>query len=461
MTDTASCDEEFLFANFDTENGSVATETEEEQPVIKTKKQKKSKKAENPTEIDSQITAQNKYIGELEQQNAKLKSIIKRMMGPQVFSMQQHQQQDEEINLVKKLEDDIQSKPFAVVLFLNNDIATAHRKEIDIIMKEISAKDVKQDVLMAHKLQPQNSAVPVKAFSTDTKGKRFNPGKSIDGEEPYVVCAFQYFKGFYLDRLGAPLLESNPDLIDTGDIPAYPQMFMKALPIVEEALNVRVKHIKQCFNCGGEHHLNECTEPKDKNRIRENREKFASKTPAKINFNVDSDELEERFKHYKPGIISVDLEEALGISLKEQLPPYIYKMRTLGYPPGWVRPVEDNALKVYGGDGNVIENADYEEGELKPVLLPEIVQYPGFNAPVPSGVFYLQISPILSYNILLKFCFQILKEETLLLFLMTMYSFFSDMTDQKSKNHNSKIIKDFCHMIHSAYFYMEFIPHPE
>ncbi|XP_066923116.1 zinc finger CCHC domain-containing protein 8-like [Clytia hemisphaerica] len=401
MTET-NCDEDYLFANFDTttkeeamEDGGgggggneTATETEEEYvPAPITSKPKKSKKSKRTGgDLDeAQVNAQNKYINELEQQNLKLKSIIKRMLGPQVFSMVNDLQGDEEIDLVKKLENDIQSKPFAVVMFLNNDISTAHRKEINNIMREVSEKDAKQDVLMAHKLQPQNSAIPLKAFTTNLKGKRCNPGKNQD-EEPYIVCSCQYFKSFYLDRLGVPLLEDNPNQTDVLDVPAYPQIFSKALPIVEEALNVRVKHMKQCFNCGGEHHLNECTEPRDHNRIRENRNKFASKGPPKINFNMDTDELDPRFKPFKPGVISVGLEEALGISLKEQLPPYIYKMRELGYPPAWVRPVDDDGLKVYGADGNVIENADYEEGEIKPINIPDIVEYPGFNVPPPQGV---------------------------------------------------------------------------
>lgn len=400
MTET-NCDEDYLFANFNntepsneeaaadsvtTDATETANEEEEDVSSTKSKKAKKSKRLESS---NPQVAAQNKYISELEQQNVKLKSIIKRMLGPQVFSMYGKTQADEEIDLVKKLDDDIQSKPFAVVMFLNNDISTAHRKEISNLMKEVSEKDATQDVLMAPKLQPQNSAVPLKAFSTNTQGKRFNPGKNIDSEEPYIICSCQYYKSFFLDRMGVPLLESNPDITDTADIPAYPQMFTKALPIQEEALNVRVKQMKQCFNCGGEHHLNECTEPRDQNRIRENRSKFTSRAPAKLNLNMDNDEPDIRFKHFKAGTISVALEDALGISLKEHLPPYIYKMRELGYPPGWVLPLDDDGLKIYGADGAVIENADYEEGEIKPIALPEIVNYPGFNADLPLGLFSL------------------------------------------------------------------------
>jgi len=387
-------DERFLFSNFDT-----AEENDDEQNyainLLRTANNKK-KLGEDAKETSEKIDPQNKYISDLEQQNAKLKSIIKRMLGPQVFSQSEENvaatvNEDGEIDLIKKLEDDIQSKPFAVVLFLNNDVSTVHRKEIDEMMKMISTKKATQDVLMAQKLQAQNSAVPIKAFTANFKGRRFNPTKMMDGEDPFVVCACQYFKSFFIDRMGAPLLESNPSVTDIWDVPLYQQVFLKALPILEEALNVRVKQVKQCFNCGGEHLISECTLPKDMKRINAARQQFSankmnSPSGYDARYHVTDEEIEERFKPFKAGEISVGLEEALNISLKSQVPPYIYKMRQIGYPPGWVKPADDAGLKMYGAEGNIIEEPGFEEGEIKPVKLPDVISYPGYNVPMPEGV---------------------------------------------------------------------------
>ena len=386
-------DENFLFSNFDT----AETDDKDNDAITLLRNAKNKDKGELSEETkgsSDKVDPQSKYISDLEEQNTKLKSIIKRMLGPQIFSRSEENvspavNEDGEIDLIKKLEDEIQSMPFAVVLFLNNDVSTVHRKEIDEMMKTISTKKATQDVLMAQKLQAQNSAVPIKAFTANFKGRRYNPTKTKDGEDPFVVCACQYFKSFFIDRMGAPLLESQPGVTDIWDVPLYQQVFLKALPILEEALNVRVKQIKQCFNCGGEHHLNECTQPKDMKRINLSRQQFSankvnSPSGYDARYHVADEEIEERFKPFKAGQISVGLEEALNISLKTQIPPYIYKMRQIGYPPGWVKPA-DEGLKMYGAEGNIIEEPGYEEGEIKPIQLPGIVNYPGYNVPVPEG----------------------------------------------------------------------------
>ena len=384
-------DTDFLFSNFDSPNESEGEVSSKLKNLRKNKLLKPDYLA-TPEEPVQNANSQVKYISELEEQNAKLKGIIKRMMGPQVFSVNDESNINDddtrnEINLLEKLSNDIQEKPFAIVLYLNNDVSSVHRKEIDEAMRNVSAKQSTQDVLMAQKLQPQISAVPVKAFAANCKGRRSNLPKVKNSHEHYVICSCQYYKGFFIDRMGAPLLEDNPGVTDIWDVPSYPQMFLKALPIVEESLNIRVRQLKQCFNCGGEHHLENCTEPRDNERIKRNRmEHSASKFKSPAGFkNQGSDEIDERFKHFKAGEISVGLEEALGVSLKKELPPYIYKMRLMGYPPGWLIPLDEGGLKVYNADGDALQDPGYEEGEIKPIKFPDMVNYPGFNAPLPDG----------------------------------------------------------------------------
>jgi len=400
MDENKAFDVNFLFSNFDSPNDT----NDEHQEAVHHKVKKLRKQANKKSTLEDEeteesggdtISPQNKYINELEQQNAKLKAIIKRMMGPQLFSVNDETVSDnispednDEINLVEKLENDIQVKPFAIVLYLNNDVSTVHRKDIDEVMRAISAKKSTQDVLLAQKLQAQISAVPLKAFTANSKGRRNNSGKVKNPEEQYVICACQYFKSFFIDRMGAPLLESNPGVTDIWDVPAYQQLFMKALPIMEESLNVRVRQNKQCFNCGGDHHLDQCTEERDQQKINiSRREHNAAKFNSPQSFQMQvTDEVDERYKHFKAGQISVGLEDALGISLDKQLPPYIYKMRSMGYPPGWMKPNEEHGLKMYNTDGVALEDPGVEEGEIKPILIPDVVKYPGFNAPLPEEV---------------------------------------------------------------------------
>jgi len=384
-------DEDALFANFAEEP------TEEIQLLRKHLKKEKPKPIVENTDSDTtsaENSAQKKYIKELEEQNSKLKGIIKRMLGPQAFSSTTNDEVltngDEEtddggeINLIKKLDDNIQSNPFAVVMFLNNDLSTVHRKEIEELMKSISEKDSRQDVLLAQKLQAQNSAVPLKSFSANVQGRRCNLPKPADGEDPYIVCACQYYKSFFLDRMGDAIIEGNPGMLDIGTIPTYEQVFFKALPIMEENLNVRVKQLRRCFNCDGDHNMNECPEPKNQEKINMNRAQFSA-NKQNSSYSQGNDEPDERFKDFKPGEISSALEEALDISLKKQLPPYIYKMRRLGYPPAFLKPLEEG-LKIFGPDGTALADPDAEEGEISGVKLPEKILYPGYNAAMPDGV---------------------------------------------------------------------------
>jgi len=394
-------DTKFLFADF--EEAEVPDNNEALNAFRKAKKIRKEKKApkadystnRNDTNSPAAVnSAQARYISELEQQNVKLKAIIKRMFGPQEFQEDKSRKtadaaEQQEINLLEQLEEEIQSTPFAIVLYLNNDISNAHRKEVHDVMRSVSEKKATQEVLMTKKFVAQNSAVPLKSFTALPSGKRSNSAINIatskQTEEAHIISACQYFKSFFLDRMGCPLLEGKPGSTDIWDIPSYQQKFFKALPFVEETLNVMVKQRKQCFNCGGEHFLPDCPEPKDQKRIAQARQESQSNQKQKPAFQKMNDEANERFKIYKPGQISVELEEALGISLKEQLPPYIYKMRLMGYPPGWLVPA-DAGLKMYGGDGGLVEEPGAEEGEIQPPALPPVINYPGFNASLPEGV---------------------------------------------------------------------------
>lgn len=71
-----------------------------------------------------------------------------------------------------------------------------------------------------------------------------------------------------------------------------------------------------------------------------------------------AEEVEERFGRFKPGVISEELQDALGVT-DRSLPPFIYRMRQLGYPPGWLKEaeLENSGLALY--DGNGMENVRF------------------------------------------------------------------------------------------------------
>lgn len=102
-----------------------------------------------------------------------------------------------------------------------------------------------------------------------------------------------------------------------------------------------------CWNCDGEHAMRDCTEPRNFNKVRQNRAKFS--TGKTERYHVDAT---QRFGTFVPGEISNELRKALGLH-RNELPLHIYRMRELGYPPGWLEnaKVSQSGLALF--DANV------------------------------------------------------------------------------------------------------------
>lgn len=83
---------------------------------------------------------------------------------------------------------------------------------------------------------------------------------------------------------------------------------------------------------------------------------------------------------------------------KNELPPYIYIMRTLGYPPGWLEEAKSvySNLDMFDGEGKTVSQKKKKRQALSPE---KIIEYPGFNAPPEKHMKDVSIFPILSLYI--------------------------------------------------------------
>lgn len=94
---------------------------------------------------------------------------------------------------------------------------------------------------------------------------------------------------------------------------------------------------------------------------------------------------------YTVGKLSPNLRHALGLE-HDMLPFWIYRMRILGYPPVWLQAAESKTLAVNDGAKSNRPSsslANGEDGELNDNLKynkDTLIEYPGFNAPVPKNV---------------------------------------------------------------------------
>ncbi|XP_069183042.1 zinc finger CCHC domain-containing protein 8 isoform X2 [Procambarus clarkii] len=178
-----------------------------------------------------------------------------------------------------------------------------------------------------------------------------------------------------------------------GVVPEYETGFAGVLTDVEFSMitgkkinDARPK--KRCFNCSGDHNLSDCPHPQDAATIATNRKKHINTRGPNVRYHEDS---ENKFGHFQPGKISEALRHALGLK-HNQLPLFIYRMRVLGYPPGWLLDAEVHQadVKMYDASGESVSHPDTEEGEDEPTSIkykPErLVSFPGFNDPTPRGV---------------------------------------------------------------------------
>lgn len=138
-----------------------------------------------------------------------------------------------------------------------------------------------------------------------------------------------------------------------------------------------------CFNCGGSHMLDQCDIPRDMRRIAKNRSAHFNNKRQSARYISDTD-----VSTFKPGEISEDLREALGIGVND-IPEWIYRMRRKGfidgYPPAYLKQaIEDdssNLLEFHMEDSSFdnSNSPDLSTKSVPRINRDKMFQYPGFN----------------------------------------------------------------------------------
>uniref|UniRef100_A0A2K6WG42 PSP domain-containing protein n=1 Tax=Onchocerca volvulus TaxID=6282 RepID=A0A2K6WG42_ONCVO len=148
-----------------------------------------------------------------------------------------------------------------------------------------------------------------------------------------------------------------------------------------------------CFNCGGEHTLQQCDIPLNQRRISANRAAhFNNKRSAQERYTTVDDTASAGTCNTKPGEISDALREALGIGPND-IPEWIYRMRRKGfidgYPPGYLAEALDqnsskeSLLEFHTDDKTLGTPRILREKDKKRkrfmVSADNVIAYPGFN----------------------------------------------------------------------------------
>uniref|UniRef100_A0A8C1EDV1 Zinc finger, CCHC domain containing 8 n=1 Tax=Cyprinus carpio carpio TaxID=630221 RepID=A0A8C1EDV1_CYPCA len=284
-----------------------------------------------------------------------------------------------------KIQDPQIDGPLCQINYGNNIISRQCRKEMEDFICCLVQKRLEEC-----RSDPEGSALHVKpqhsGFVMEESYKVKSSSDSTHVKNAFsVIGSVLYFTSFCVDKLGQPLLNESPQLTDGWEVPKYQQIFDQIVALEGQEVQRKVKRPRPCcFNCCSEdHQLRDCPEPKDMTRISEKRKEFSQNT-SQSSQRYHAEEVEERFAQYKPGVLSQELLGALGITTNT-LPPFIYRMRELGYPPGWLKEAEteNSGLTLYDGsndgdESNHSQKISYDVSKL--------VDFPGFNCSAAPSV---------------------------------------------------------------------------
>ncbi|XP_028179288.1 zinc finger CCHC domain-containing protein 8 homolog [Ostrinia furnacalis] len=200
--------------------------------------------------------------------------------------------------------------------------------------------------------------------------------------------------GDSITDLEKPEPENNLFFIDTeacsipDEIPAYIEAStVISNPVLKEPTPPPTPGRRPvvCFNCDGAHQLRECKLPRNYAKINDKRRNMTTRVGR---YHVED---EQKYGHLTPGRISGKLRDALGLK-RHELPLYIYQMRYLGYPPGWLEEarISHSGITMFDSTGAAILDPEEEEGEVcEPGCkdkfdIKKILDFPGFNVPFSS-----------------------------------------------------------------------------
>ncbi|XP_031279271.1 uncharacterized protein LOC116137722 isoform X2 [Pistacia vera] len=187
--------------------------------------------------------------------------------------------------------------------------------------------------------------------------------------------------------------------LDSNNTPLYDRGYALGLTLGDDSSNLEgglkiIDDPSRCFNCGSySHSLKECPKPRDNAAVNNARQQqksrrnqnSASRNPTRYYQNSSGG----KYDGLRPGALDAETRQLLGLGELDP-PPWLNRMRELGYPPGYLDPdAEDqpSGITIFA-DEEIKE--EQEDGEILETDTPEpqkkmTVKFPGINAPLPEN----------------------------------------------------------------------------
>ncbi|KAJ0535417.1 putative transcription factor interactor and regulator CCHC(Zn) family [Helianthus annuus] len=216
---------------------------------------------------------------------------------------------------------------------------------------------------------------------------------------------------FWMDGQTRNLQSKEVITLDNNSVPLYDRGYSFGLTSADGPNNLEggleIVDGSRCFNCGSYNHaLKECQKPRDNAAVNNARKQHkAKRNQNSISRNPTryyQDTPGGKFDGLRPGVLDPETRKLLGLGELDP-PPWLNRMREIGYPPGYLDAEEEDqpsGIEIFGDD-EVVVKQETEDGEILDMDIspphgggeppkPEppkkmSVQFPGVNAPIPEN----------------------------------------------------------------------------
>ncbi|KDO58920.1 hypothetical protein CISIN_1g007230mg [Citrus sinensis] len=204
---------------------------------------------------------------------------------------------------------------------------------------------------------------------------------------------------FWIDNQTRNQQNKNFIPSDSHGTPLYDRGYALGLTSGDGSSNLEggleiIDDASRCFNCGSySHSLKECPKPRDKDAVNNARKQHKSKrnqnSASRNPMRYYQNSAGGKYDGLRPGALDAETRQLLGLGELDP-PPWLHRMRELGYPPGYLDSEDDDqpsGITIYA-DGEIKEGQ--EDGEIIETGRPAskrkmTTEFPGINAPIPEN----------------------------------------------------------------------------
>ncbi|XP_031391141.1 uncharacterized protein LOC116203527 isoform X1 [Punica granatum] len=286
-----------------------------------------------------------------------------------------------------------------------NSVAGAKRARITYEEEQPSVHVVYKSLTRASKQKLEELLQQWSEWHTRHIPSAQDPREALEFGEQTVFPALhvgeekQSAVSFWID-LQAKKSQSNEFVsLDGNSVPLYDRGYGFSLTEGDGSSNAEggleiMEDAARCFNCGSySHSLRDCPRPRDNVAVNNARKEHKSKKILNAASRSSTRYYESpsagKFDGLKPGTLDAETRKLLGLGELDP-PPWLNRMRELGYPPGYLDIDDDDDDDQQSGimifaDGETKPEKQHEDGEIPDEpRRKKSVAFPGINAPIPE-----------------------------------------------------------------------------